>query len=483
MKLSGYLTVYMTLIMTVMLSLCLALIEGVRWNAICLETECVMDVGMNSIFAEYHKELYKQYNLFAIDSSYGQENCGKICVEEHLKSYIHRNLSTEGLILGDYLYKDFLGLSEQEVSVERVSILTDQDGAVFRKCAAEVMKDDVGLTFLSKVPGWVETVSAEHLLEYDAAAQKQLINEELQKYQGKEKEVRPGVFKKMQVTDPTINMETARLKGALNCVVQDPQKLSEKSIIQDILIGNRQACGSVNGGTIIDDSENGLDPYMEDLLFRAYLFTYMGHYLKEKEGKALDYQLEYLLIGKDSDVANLYDVAERLVGMRWIANLGYIYTDSVKCSQAEALAFSLSLLIGSPEAKEAFKSSILFSWAFGESLHDLELLFADKRVPLLKTREDWYYSLEGMLTGYFPGDTSEHTNGLSYEEYLFLLLMFVDQKTLTRRAMTMVEADIRLTPGNQNFRMDACLSQVQANLRMESSYGYLYEITRRKRYR
>ena len=51
----SYLTVYLTLTLTLILSLCLALIEGVRQNAIFLEAECVTDIGLNSIFAEYHR--------------------------------------------------------------------------------------------------------------------------------------------------------------------------------------------------------------------------------------------------------------------------------------------------------------------------------------------------------------------------------------------------------------------------------------------
>lgn len=482
-RVSAYLTVYMTLIITVMLSLCLALIESVRYNAVCLETDIVMDVGMNSIFAEYHRELYNQYDLLAIDSSYGLESSGKIQVEEHLKKYVDRNFPKDGLVLGEFLYKDFLALSGKRVEVERVSTLTDDIGGVFRKCAVEAIKDESGLTILSEIPDWVATVEADHMLEYDAGAQRDLINAELQKYKGKEKEVRPGVMQKVPFTDPTEGLEKQRSMGALASVVPDMNALSDKEILSSVLAGNRMLAGEVNRGSIDYDQVSGLEQSTADLLFRWYLFQHMGHYLGEKEGKALDYQLEYLICGKDTDVGNLHDVAEVLVGMRWIANLGYIYTDYEKCSEADILALTISILIGCPEAKDAFKSAILFSWAFGESLHDLERLLANERVPLIKTKEDWYYTLESVLTGYHFTGTGKSTNGLSYEEYLCILLMFIDERDLTYRAMNLVEADVRLTPGNQHFRLDACYVQVQATIEAESGYGYLYEVTRRRKYR
>lgn len=47
MKENGYMTIYLALTLGVMISLCLALIEGCRYRGICLETECVMDIGMD----------------------------------------------------------------------------------------------------------------------------------------------------------------------------------------------------------------------------------------------------------------------------------------------------------------------------------------------------------------------------------------------------------------------------------------------------
>ena len=86
----GYMTVYLALTVTVIMALCLALIEGCRYRGISLETECVMDIGMDSILAEYHRELQKQYNLFAIDCSYGTESASTKLTESHLLDFRSR---------------------------------------------------------------------------------------------------------------------------------------------------------------------------------------------------------------------------------------------------------------------------------------------------------------------------------------------------------------------------------------------------------
>ena len=56
--------------------------------------------------------------------------------------------------------------------------------------------------------------------------------------------------------------------------------------------------------------------------------------------------------------------------------------------------------------------------------------------------------------------------------------MLTNLDTLTGRAMNVIEADIRRTPGNNFFRLDACYVKVEAEIRIKSSYGYEYKILR-----
>ena len=110
----AYLTVYLTLILAILLSLCLALVEGARRNAAALEAECIVDIGLNSVLAEYHKELFRQYNLFAIDISYGTAMASFSNTERHLQQYLEKNMSLDGVILSNYWYRDFLCLVSEK---------------------------------------------------------------------------------------------------------------------------------------------------------------------------------------------------------------------------------------------------------------------------------------------------------------------------------------------------------------------------------
>ena len=96
MKKEGYITVYLSLVIAVMLAFIMALTECIRVQTIRFQTECVMDMGITSIFAEYNRELLKQYGLLAIDTSYGFADADDERTKSHLLQYMNMNFTAPG---------------------------------------------------------------------------------------------------------------------------------------------------------------------------------------------------------------------------------------------------------------------------------------------------------------------------------------------------------------------------------------------------
>ena len=48
--------------------------------------------------------------------------------------------------------------------------------------------------------------------------------------------------------------------------------------------------------------------------------------------------------------------------------------------------------------------------------------------------------------------------------------------------MDLMEMDIRLTEGNEAFRMDGCIERIGAQAVIKSGYGYEYVMESRKKY-
>lgn len=477
----AYLTVYLTLTLSIMLSLCLALIEGVRSNGIRMEAECITDIGLNSVLAEYHRELFARYNLFAIDASYGTAYAGVSNTQRHLQQYLDRNATMEDIFLEKYMYKDFFEITFPKVEVTSVSILTDYKGAVFRRRAAEAVWDDTALGMLEDLKTWLEVVEEEDLLERNLSEEKDAVDREIDSYDGSSIQISETESMVLQVDNPTLELNEKRKTGILQWVVEDVDALSIRRIDQEHMISERMEREEINMGNRPMEELTGGEELLEKFFFQEYLLRYMGFYGEEK-GEALSYQIEYLIAGKDSDVDNLKYVANTLSAIREVANAIYLFSDAEKCAEAELAATAVAGVLLVPELTPLFKVTLLLGWAYAESLYDVEMLLSGGRIPLMKDKSTWHYSLTAALHADGSGDASAADRGLCYEDYLRVLMLLTDTEVLTGRAMNLVEADIRTTAGNAGFRLDGCYDGLEVLIQVQSAYGYTYEITRQKSY-
>ena len=157
--------------------------------------------------------------------------------------------------------------------------------------------------------------------------------------------------------------------------------------------------------------------------------------------------------------------------------------DGTKKAQAEGTASLICSILMLPELIEPVTALILFAWAYAESVRDLRILFDGERVPLIKTAESWNTPYSQLLT--FRGHLSEYKkgqSGMSYRDYLGAFLYLQSEKTTLSRLMDVMEADIRMTPGNEAVRMDGCMDAMTAQAAVESGYGRSFQITRAYRY-
>lgn len=478
---NAYLTVWLALCLTLLLSLFLVLIDGARRNGGRLETECVTDIGLQSILAEYNRELVRQYNIFAIDASYGTGTCGKENVEGHLKAYLERNLSMEDILLSGLLYRDFFGLELKKAELTKVSILTDEKGAVFREKAVRALGNDVGLGLLKDIQEWMQAIEVNGLDNGTTEDEKHKLDAEVESYDGTYIEEKKDVWVRFDVANPTAALEKKRSLGILKLVTEGEEQLSQRVLALDHLIMKRMQQGTVNRGNVKLSGQSGLEAVAERFLFQEYLLKYMGRYGCEQEDDVLKYQVEYLVAGKDSDVENLRSVAGRLCAIREAANAIYLLSNSEKRTEAQLLAEATCTLLLVPELAPVLEAVILLGWAFAESVYDVKSLLGGGRVPLFKDDESWHYGLFSALWGELKEETGGGS-GLSYADYLRIFMMFTDLDTLTGRAMNMVEADIRGTPGNAAFRLDGCIVRTEADIQIDSAFGYRYTIVRQAGY-
>lgn len=488
-RVPAYLTVYLALMLGVLVTLSLALIQGARQSVLQLEAVCIADIGMDSVMAEYHRELFRQFNLLALDTSYGTETVGRENVRARLKHYLGKNMEGKAREkfggLTDLAYKDFLRLELEEAELTEVRILTDGNGSVFRSMAAEAVKDDLGISTVQEVIQWFDTVKQYELDTRDVEAEKQEADEQIESIQADRSDIIEDEWETEAIENPTNALEERKKSGIVSLVLGDGAALSSKSLNTAVLIEQRIKDGRVNKGNMEWKEPEPAEKLLENLLFQEYLLRSLGNYTSKKQGMPLDYELEYVIVGKSSDADNLKGILLRLLAMREAANTVYLHTDKEKYGEANLVALGLSLLVAQPKLQEPLCKAIIFGWAYAESVYDVRTLLNGGKIPLIKNSESWHYGLQTILQDLWGGDhTGETANerGLSYADYLRIFALLTDADILTLRTMNLVEADIRMTPGNSRFRLDGCYVEIGGSISVGSGYGYTQTLSVKKKY-
>lgn len=479
----GYLTVFLALSVTILLSLILMLVEGARINAARARAEIAGNIAVRSALGEFHKELLKQYDLYFIDTSYCSGSASVENLQEHVKSYMSRNLES-----GKGPYVDLIRLSLQELTIDGTRFAADGRGTAIREQVYAYMSADpagrVLADILTQADVWQGLRDDGSAWEEQRREARENLREELRHAREDLNENTTAEERKeaQQEGDNTAEkaleaVDRFRLLPILRQVFGDVSVISDISAGQNVLSKRTIHYGSL----LKPDNSHGY-PGADEALFDLYIGEKCGCYTKPLEKGFMKYQMEYILTGKESDRAALERVAEELLLIREASNCACLFTDSARIGQAETLAAIVSIVLLNPELKEAFKTVLLFAWAYMESIRDLRVLFKGGRIPLRKTPDTWRTSLLSILTPEAPGDNGGTETGLLYTDYLQALLYLEGRSKKTMRTMDVMEMDIRKTQGNAGFRMDWCLDAFSMTAAVRSRSGYEFILKKSEGY-
>ncbi len=473
----GSLTVYLSLSLSLILSFVLTVIEGARISVIRMEAECVADIGMNSVLAEFHRELLEQYDLLFVDMSYGTTDCKAENTAEHLRRYMENNFTGTGK--GKNAAKNWLSLSVDKSVIKEMSIASDDGGNVMKRQAIAYMQESSMEGMIAKTIEQAGELRAWGLETRDIARERENIQEQINEVAFLEEEDEEGNKKEISLDNPADRVNALRGSLVLNLVLGDMDHVSGTVIRPEDYISRRERLK----GAGLSPGQRLPETVSDHILFDCYLFDKCGWYGNELEKSFMKYQIEYMIAGEKSDLENLEKVVKRLIRWREAANVIYLFSDAGKCAEAELLALTLTAVLQIPALVKLVKASILFAWAYMESLSDVKCLLKGGRIPLMKTAADWKTGLANIadFSGNIP-DGENPGHGLSYQDYLRIMLFLENSERKNMRAMDIMEMDIRTTAGNVNFRMDACFDSYLSEISMSSAFGYHCNVQKRYGY-
>lgn len=464
-KQNGSITIFLALTLVLILSFLFSMVEAARVNGLAELAKRKLALETQSLFGAYNQELWEYYGLLFLDMSYGTGEPDVRLLEEQLMEEDYREGNE----------RHFYQMALKDAQVEAFTLATDKEGAEFRRQACEAAKNQLAQSAVKDMESrievwnelesqgsdleekWKEALAAEEEAgEYAEAERTEVEMQEAEESGGEAEGVEIEENKKGEVLPENPLGYVAQLKKSslLAVVMEDPAELSAKSIDTSTSLDNRELfCGNMA-------AEQGKD--VDKLWFVQYLNQYFSCKTDNKEQeRVLDYELEYCIVGKDSDAQNLEAVAKKLLQIRESANFVTIMQDSQKQSMAMKMAVAAVGFTGFVPLIKAVQIGILLAWCYIESILDLRCLLSGGKVPLIKDSTQWKSDLFHLRESVFQSTYAEVEEGMVYKEYLQMLLYTTGERQLTYRAMDVVEQNIRVFSGNEAMRMDAMVSAVQ----------------------
>lgn len=473
----GQITIYLTLIFTLILSVFLSAFEAARGSHLKIRMENAVQTAIHSTFGEYHRVLFERYGLLFVDTSYMSSIPDYHKMEGRMEEYLEFNLKpeTEQKLL---FARDWYGIQDCNVTLSDIRVATDDNGNVMKQQAVDYIQNYVGGNWIEEVQSWIAITESEQLDSNKFQAyQEELDNDYSTDVEGNNL---LGVEWTTGIGLPSFDfLNTYVDSGVWETIMPGFEGISVKAFNPLEHASYRK---NIQGTEALENKEIDIT---QELFFGEYIMQKMGNYRNVREGSKLDYQVEYILFGNAQDSVNFGIMLESLFLFRGTANLVMLLADTETQEWIKGISELGTLVYIPPEVLVVL---INVCWAGAESVTDVKRLIKGDKVALLKEPKDFAVGVECLLAGMHGNllvdENAQNGKGpvLGYEDYLRIFLYFIPSSTKSMRCMDMIEADIRLTEGNENFRMDACVDAIGMEIGITDGYGHFYTMNRKYSY-
>lgn len=439
----GEITAFLSLVFVLLVSFILGIMEVSVIQTSKNMARLEADRAVYSVFGEYQRELLEQYHVFAVDGSYGTGQWK----EENLVRRMH-----------------YFGTENVDHKITGIQLMTDNSGQAFREQVLDYMEQRYGIALIQDFTGLTAEWEAQEIAGEEFKEKEKELAGQIQDVIGNSEN---SAELEESGENPFACVQQIEKSGLLSVVTPKEMEISGKQIDRNSQVSYRK----LEKGRGIFPARKGTDGIEEKLLFNEYILdTFKNAAFSSEEQStseedtSLEYEVEYILSGQESDKENLEEVLQKIFLIRMVLNYTYLLGDSAKQSEAEALALTVSTILLMPEASEVVKQLILVAWACGESAVDIRTLLSGKRAALIKNAESWQVPLSSLLTVASGGDGMEGSDtagGITYKDYLRILLFLGDSEEITMRTLDRTEENLNAIQEMEFFQADQCVTKIE----------------------
>ncbi len=457
-KKDGYITLFFSMILLAVVSLLMSALESMRISAIRMQTEIACAIACEAFLSQYQPQVQDRYGLYLLARD-GYDDL-------FLQKFISEN-TIQGKMLSARL--------ESVAIMDEISIDEDHYAYMLAQISdlMKVIQTEDTWNLISEMISDIDGATLENQknnLSYSLYNQGVMAELEA----SKQENIEDGEDSSIEVVDPRNNLSqllrypivTLVLGGEVSDATLDRSQLSqfaepEKNISQiNGFMDFRQASWGLSGN---DLNLNALISDGSDALFlNHYIMDFLKNASETSDKGVLDYEVEYVISGHESDGQNLRNVVNRIVLMRMMFNLTYLYGCNEKVYAVRTVSAALASAMLMPYLEEVLTLLILAAWAYGEGILDCKTLISGGKVPLLKDNDSWTLSLNGLSQMSLSSISSltqmnSKENGLSYTDYLHIFLACMPTEKKCIRLLNIIEANTRCEKNCSSFMLEQCV--------------------------
>ncbi|MBQ6843088.1 MAG: hypothetical protein IJO60_00460 [Agathobacter sp.] len=455
----GSVTIFALLSMMLVVSALLALLEAGRFHEMNRLVKLQTQVALESVFAEYNTYLWEEYRVLA---------CKLDKVPSGLDIFGNKTISGEAFGINFYQF------NVESVNLKGYTRLTDGNGTAFLQAVADYMEQNLLYESAKEIYDQYEGIKdiqenstfdmktieeALEALENEESTKEEVSSEEVMDtsvYIGKQKDT----VKKAK-ENLLENIQSIQRKGILSLVLEDTDQLSNESIDIHNCVSKRQLPEAYNANLEERD-------WYDRVLVQQYLLTYMSHFLENQE-HSLQYEVEYILGGEDTEIENVKVVVNKLLLIREAMNFLYLSSSPAKIEQARMLAVAIAGTSLNPVLIEVVKTALMAAWAYAESILEIRTLLTGGKIALVKSDATWNLELTYIAEiGKGYEKAKDCKNGLDYEAFLGILLFMESETVLAKRAMDVQEFTLQKKYNNPSLHLEDWIIDVKTGV----TYGY-----------
>jgi Family of unknown function (DUF5702) len=184
-------------------------------------------------------------------------------------------------------------------------------------------------------------------------------------------------------------------------------------------------------------------------------------------------EVEYIIGGNSNEEVNKVLVKGQILLIRFGMNTLHVYSDSKKRLQALEIATTIAGFtgFGIPIAQNL----IMCAWGTAEAINDIKNIYSGKKVPFIKTNENWRTDL--LPSGFVVKENVEGKSGLmdfDYHDYLRLLLLVKDKEAKMNKIEDLIQLNIQQS--SPDFKLNSCNTYVKINAEISIKYWFITKL-------